>query len=86
LTPEGEAAEVALAAYEQALGRRGELQTVALEDIRVRARSLVHQAESAEPDAGVVHNLLLELTVLLARNGVTHRDWQMCIAHRLSMP
>jgi uncharacterized protein (TIGR02677 family) len=47
LTPEGEAAEVALAAYELALGRRGDLQAVALEDIRVRARSLVPRPRSA---------------------------------------
>jgi uncharacterized protein (TIGR02677 family) len=65
LTPEGEAAELALAAYDKALGNRGELQSVALEDIRVRLRSLRQQAEAPEPDAAVVHSLLRELSTLL---------------------
>jgi uncharacterized protein (TIGR02677 family) len=65
LTAEGEAAELALDAYDQALGRRGELQSVALEDIRVRARSLLEQARLPAPDAAVVHNLLRELASLL---------------------
>lgn len=55
----GEAAERALALYEAELGRRGELQTVALEDIRVRLRAL-HDLPD-DPDPAVVHNLLLEL-------------------------
>jgi uncharacterized protein (TIGR02677 family) len=65
LTPEGEAAEIALSAYDQALGRRGALQAVALEDIRVRVRSLVQQARTPDPDAGIVHNLLRDLSGLL---------------------
>jgi uncharacterized protein (TIGR02677 family) len=40
LTPAGEAAEIALAAFDAALGRRGELQAVALEDIRLRLLNL----------------------------------------------
>jgi uncharacterized protein (TIGR02677 family) len=59
LSREGEAAERALALYEAELGRRGELQAVALEDIRVRLRALA--ALPADPDPAVVHNLLLEL-------------------------
>jgi uncharacterized protein (TIGR02677 family) len=65
LTPEGEAAELALAAYDEALGNRGELQSVALEDIRVRLRSLRRQAEGPDPDAAVVHRLLRDLSTLL---------------------
>jgi uncharacterized protein (TIGR02677 family) len=65
LTPEGEAAELALAAYDKALGNRGELQSVALEDIRVRLRSLCQQAEAPNPDPAVVHSLLRELFTLL---------------------
>jgi uncharacterized protein (TIGR02677 family) len=65
LTPEGEAAELALAAYDEALGNRGELQSVALEDIRVRLRSLRQQAEAPGPDPAVVHSLLRELSTLL---------------------
>jgi uncharacterized protein (TIGR02677 family) len=59
---EGEAAERALETYEQALGRRGELQAVALEDIRLRLRALRDLATPAHPDPVVVHSLLLELT------------------------
>jgi uncharacterized protein (TIGR02677 family) len=62
LTIEGEAAELALATYEEAIGRRGELQAVALEDISVRLRSLYELAQQAAPDAARVHNLLLELS------------------------
>src|SRR5919198_1306591 len=65
LTPEGEAAELALAAYDEALGNRGELQSVALEDIRVRLGSLRRQAELPDPDPAVVHSLLRELSILL---------------------
>jgi uncharacterized protein (TIGR02677 family) len=61
LTPEGEAAIRAVALYERELGRRGELQTVALEDIRIRLRNLRELAADAAPDAARVHNLLLEL-------------------------
>jgi uncharacterized protein (TIGR02677 family) len=65
LSAEGEAAELALAAYDEALGNRGELQSVALEDIRVRLRSLRRQAELPDPDPAVVHSLLRELSTLL---------------------
>ena len=59
LSREGEAAERALDLYERELGRRGELQSVALEDIRVRLRALADLPD--QPDSAVVHNLLLEL-------------------------
>ncbi|HEX8858674.1 MAG TPA: TIGR02677 family protein [Actinomycetes bacterium] len=65
LSAEGEAAELALAAYDEALGNRGELQSVALEDIRVRLRSLRQQAGLPDPDPAVVHSLLRELSTLL---------------------
>lgn len=60
LSREGEAAERALDVYEAEIGRRGELQAVALEDIRVRLRALYELP--TEPDPGVVHSLLLELS------------------------
>jgi uncharacterized protein (TIGR02677 family) len=59
LSREGAAAERALDLYERELGRRGELQAVALEDIRVRLRALAELP--AQPDPAVAHNLLLEL-------------------------
>ncbi|MDQ1289112.1 MAG: hypothetical protein QG622_2678 [Actinomycetota bacterium] len=62
LSREGEAAERALATFEAEITRRGELQSVALEDIRLRLRSLHGLLGAADPDPAVVHNLLLELT------------------------
>ncbi|MEV1005013.1 TIGR02677 family protein [Nonomuraea sp. NPDC050202] len=59
LTRKGEAAELALEVFDQELGRRGELQAVALEDIRVRLHALA--ALGGNPDPAVVHNLLLEI-------------------------
>jgi uncharacterized protein (TIGR02677 family) len=60
LSREGQAAERALEVYEQEIARRGELQAVALEDIRLRLRALA--GLPADPDPAVVHNLLLELS------------------------
>jgi uncharacterized protein (TIGR02677 family) len=62
LSREGEAAERALEVYEQEVGRRGELQAIALEDIRVRLRALKDLAAGDNPDPAIVHNLLLELS------------------------
>lgn len=62
LTQDGEATERALAVFESEIGRRGELQSVALQDIRIRLRSLHDLLRIADPDPAVVHNLLLELT------------------------
>jgi uncharacterized protein (TIGR02677 family) len=62
LSLEGEAAERALEVYENEIGRRGELQTVALEDIRVRLRALRGLSASPDPDPAKVHSLLLELS------------------------
>lgn len=65
LTPAGEAAEEALAVYDQALGRRGSLQAVALADIAEQLRALVQharqRAEGADVDAASVHLLLRSL-------------------------
>lgn len=61
LTPEGEAAEAALAAYDAVLGRRGELQAVALDDIRTSLRALAELA-AGEPDPARVHALLRDLS------------------------
>jgi uncharacterized protein (TIGR02677 family) len=61
LSRDGEAAERALDTFETEIGRRGELQSVALEDIRLRLRSLQALLSQVDPDPAVVHNLLLEL-------------------------
>ncbi|MFE7812329.1 DUF2397 family protein [Streptomyces sp. NPDC057433] len=50
LTRAGEAAEVALGAYDEVLGRRGELRAVALHDVVTQLRALLVTAAEDEPD------------------------------------
>ncbi|MBG0813121.1 TIGR02677 family protein [Planomonospora sp. ID82291] len=61
LTAAGQAAEQAIAFYEEAIGRRGALQSVALGDIADQLRSLLALAGQADPDPVRVHLLLLSL-------------------------
>ncbi|MEV0411892.1 TIGR02677 family protein [Streptomyces sp. NPDC050448] len=55
LTREGEAAEEALSAFDEALGRRGALQAVALHDIVTQLRALLVLAAEEEPDPAKTH-------------------------------
>ena len=57
----GEAVETALAAFTAALGRRAELQTVALEDIASRLKTLLALADATTPDAAKLHETLRDL-------------------------
>lgn len=64
LTPAGQAAEQAIAVYEEAIGRRGALQSVALADIVTQLRALLALATEsartgASPDAARTHLLLI---------------------------
>lgn len=61
LTVAGQAAEQAIAVYEEAIGRRGSLQSVALADIAAQLRSLAGMARVTELDPAKVHLLLLAL-------------------------
>lgn len=61
LTAGGEAAEAGLATFESALQRRGELQSVALEDILARLGALLRLALDADLDAAKVHEALRDL-------------------------
>jgi uncharacterized protein (TIGR02677 family) len=61
LTRAGEAAEAALALYDETLGRRGTLQTVALADIVTQLRVLLARAAEDDPDPAAVHLALLAL-------------------------
>jgi uncharacterized protein (TIGR02677 family) len=61
LTPAGEAAEQALATYDETLGRRGALQAVALTDIATQLRALLELAGHADPDPAKAHLLLRSL-------------------------
>ncbi|MEV7724870.1 TIGR02677 family protein [Streptomyces sp. NPDC087917] len=66
LTREGEAAEEALSAYDEALGRRGALQAVALHDIVTQLRALLVLAAEEDPDPAKTH---LALDGLASRFG-----------------
>lgn len=61
LTAAGQAAEQAIAFYEEAIGRRGQLQSVALADITDLLRSLLMLAGDADPDPAKVHLPLLSV-------------------------
>jgi uncharacterized protein (TIGR02677 family) len=61
LTAAGQAAEQAIAFYEEAIGRRGQLQSVALADIVERLHSLEAIASQPDPDPAKTHLLLLSL-------------------------
>ncbi|MDT0318430.1 TIGR02677 family protein [Streptomyces millisiae] len=62
LTQAGEAAEEALAGYDEALGRRGALQAVALHDIITHLRALLALAAERSPDPAKTHLALDALT------------------------
>lgn len=64
LTREGEAVEEALAVYDEALGRRGALQAVALADIATQLRALHELAVTDHPDPAKIH---LSLRALVDR-------------------
>ncbi|MFE9723833.1 TIGR02677 family protein [Streptomyces sp. NPDC005794] len=62
LTQAGEAAEEALGAYGEALGRRGALQAVALHDIITQLRALLVLSSEEHPDASKTYLTLDTLT------------------------
>lgn len=64
LTREGEAAEAAFAAYDRALGRRGELQAVALGDLAHLLRALERLARQDDPDEAETFLLLGQLVAI----------------------
>jgi len=61
LTTEGQAAEQAISFYEEAIGRRGQLQSVALVDIADQLRALLALARGSDPDPAKAHLLLLSV-------------------------
>ncbi|HEB57097.1 MAG TPA: TIGR02677 family protein [Gammaproteobacteria bacterium] len=62
LSRQGEAAEAALAVFDELLGRRGALQAVALRDIRDTLVAIEQLCHETDPDAGRVHALLRDLS------------------------
>lgn len=61
ITRAGEAAEQALASYDEVLGRRGALQAVALTDIATQLRALLELGHQDDPDPAKVHLSLRSL-------------------------
>lgn len=66
LSPGGEAAEAGFAAFAEALRRRGELQSVALEDILGRLGALRSLAIEDPPDAAKIHQTLRDLVTVFS--------------------
>lgn len=64
LTPGGEAAEAGFAAFVEALTRRGELQSVALEDILARLTALKALARAETMDAAKIHETFRDLVTV----------------------
>lgn len=64
LTAGGEAVEASLEVFVQTLARRGELQSVALDDIRARLISLAQLAEESPPDDAKIHEALRDLATV----------------------
>jgi len=61
LTAEGHAAEQAISFYEEAIGRRGQLQSVALADIAGQLQALLVLARESDPDPAKIHLMLLSV-------------------------
>ncbi len=61
LTAEGHAAEQAISFYEEAIGRRGRLQSVALADIAGQLQALLALGKESDPDPAKIHLLLLSV-------------------------
>jgi uncharacterized protein (TIGR02677 family) len=66
LTPGGEAVETGLAAFDAALSRRAELQSVALDDIQSRLAALLDLSRASDPDPAKIHETLRDLTSIFA--------------------
>src|SRR5690606_38572827 len=64
MTAGGEAVEIGLAAFVDALGRRGELQSVALEDILTRLGALGRLGREEPPDPAKIHAELRDLVTV----------------------
>ncbi len=62
LSRQGEAAEAALAVFDELLGRHGALQAVALRDIRDTLVAIEQLCDEESPDAGRAHALLRDLS------------------------
>jgi uncharacterized protein (TIGR02677 family) len=61
LTAAGQAAQQAITFYEEAIGRRGQLQSVALADIAGQLQALLVLGAEDDPDPAKVHLLLLSV-------------------------
>lgn len=66
MTVGGEAVEAGLQAFSEALARRAELQSVALDDIRARLISIRELMNESPPDSAKVHGALRDLVHIFA--------------------
>jgi uncharacterized protein (TIGR02677 family) len=85
LSAEGEAVEAGMAAFEQALARRAELQSVALEDIEARLEALYRLSTEAPLDATKVHQALRDLIAVFTSLSENAQAFMAGIARSLEL-
>jgi uncharacterized protein (TIGR02677 family) len=85
LSAEGEAVEAGMAAFEQALARRAELQSVALEDIEARVEALYRLSTEAPLDVTKVHQALRDLLVVFTSLSENAQAFMAGIARSLEL-
>lgn len=85
LTHEGEAVESGMAAYARALNRRGQLQTVALEDIQTQLRALSRMAGTEPLDAAGIHQTLRDLVATFEGLASNAQDFMADLGRTLEL-
>ncbi|HEX7480465.1 MAG TPA: TIGR02677 family protein, partial [Polyangiales bacterium] len=85
LSERGEAVETGMAAFVQALGRRAELQSVALEDILARLDTLRVLAQAALLDSIKVHEALRDLIAVFTSLADNSQAFMAAVARTIDL-
>lgn len=85
LSESGEAVEAGMAAFAQALGRRAELQSVALEDILSRLEALLTLAGAEPLDDVKVHEALRDLTSVFSSLADNAQAFMAAVARTIDL-
>ncbi|HEX7477280.1 MAG TPA: TIGR02677 family protein [Polyangiales bacterium] len=85
LSERGEAVETGMAAFVQALGRRAELQSVALEDILARLDTLRVLAQAAPLDSVKVHEALRDLIAVFTSLADNSQAFMAAVARTIDL-
>ncbi|HKU41843.1 MAG TPA: TIGR02677 family protein [Polyangiales bacterium] len=85
LSEPGEAVEAGVAAFTRALGRRAELQSVALEDITARLETLIALAGAPELDHVKVHEALRDLIAVFGSLADNAQAFMAAVARTIEL-